>query len=279
MKRTLLLSLAAMAIVVAACGSAASPTPAPATPAPTGADAGDIVETATAAGSFTTLLTAATAAGLVDTLKGEGPFTVFAPTDDAFAALPEGTLDGLLADPEALKKVLLYHVVAGAVTADQVVKITSADSVEGSPIAIAVKDGMVYLNDTTKVVTTDYRGVQRRHPRHRQGDPSARHVARAPTSAEVSATKGWALSSGPTPSSLPAAAGPAGLPTGATRSTSLLHGWRPEGEATRPPVPARTGRCGWQRSAAWRSDGTSAASWRPSRRSRGDAAWPTRWSA
>jgi uncharacterized surface protein with fasciclin (FAS1) repeats len=116
---------------------------------------GDIVETATEAGSFATLLTAADAAGLVETLQGEGPFTVFAPTDEAFAALPAGTVDGLLADKEALKEVLLYHVVAGAVTADQVVGLTSADSVEGSPIAIAVKDGTVYLNDSARVVTPD----------------------------------------------------------------------------------------------------------------------------
>jgi uncharacterized surface protein with fasciclin (FAS1) repeats len=113
------------------------------------------VETATAAGSFKTLLTAATAAGLVDTLKGEGPYTVFAPTDEAFAALPAGTLDGLLKDPEALKKVLLYHVVSGGVTSDQVVKLTSADSVESSPIKISVTDGKVYLNDSAMVVTAD----------------------------------------------------------------------------------------------------------------------------
>jgi uncharacterized surface protein with fasciclin (FAS1) repeats len=154
MKRTLLISLAAVAIVVAACGSAASPTPAPATPAPSAA-AKDIVDTATAAGSFKTLLTAATTAGLVDTLKGDGPFTVFAPTDDAFAALPAGTLEGLLKDPEALKKVLLYHVVSGKVTSDQVSKLTSADSVEGSPIKVSVKDGKVYLNDSAMVVTAD----------------------------------------------------------------------------------------------------------------------------
>jgi uncharacterized surface protein with fasciclin (FAS1) repeats len=115
----------------------------------------DIVETATAAGSFKTLLQAATAADLVDTLKGTGPFTVFAPTDDAFAALPAGTLDKLLADKEALKKVLLYHVVSGEVTADKVVDLTSADSVEGAPIAISVKDGKVYLNGNAQVVTTD----------------------------------------------------------------------------------------------------------------------------
>jgi len=149
-----LISLAAVAIVVSACSSAASPSPA--TPAPSPSPAlGDIVATADAAGSFTTLLTAAKAAGLVETLQGAGPFTVFAPTDAAFAALPAGTLDSLLADPEALKKVLLYHVVSGKVTADQVVGLTSATSVEGSPITIAVKDGKVYLNDSAQVVTTD----------------------------------------------------------------------------------------------------------------------------
>jgi len=164
MHRLTILLVPALAIAVAACSStAATPSPA-ATPERTAAAtaepteaamAKDIVATATEAGTFSTLLTAATAAGLVETLQGEGPFTVFAPTDEAFAALPEGTLDGLLADPEALKKVLLYHVVSGKVTADQVVGLTSADSVEGSPIAIAVKDGSVFLNDSAKVVTTD----------------------------------------------------------------------------------------------------------------------------
>ena len=116
---------------------------------------GDIVATADGAGTFKTLLAAAKAAGLVETLQGKGPFTVFAPTDEAFAALPAGTLDGLLKDPEALKKILLYHVVSGEVTADKVVGMTSADTVEGSPIAISVKDGKVYLNDTAQVVKTD----------------------------------------------------------------------------------------------------------------------------
>ena len=177
MKRFLILPMASLAIVIAACSSTASTSPTAAAPATTAAPAatadasmaapstdagasaapamGDIVATADGAGTFKTLLAAATAAGLVDTLKGPGPFTVFAPTDEAFAALPAGTLDGLLKDPEALKKILLYHVVSGAVTADQVVGMTSADTVEGSPIAISVKDGKVYLNDTTQVVTTD----------------------------------------------------------------------------------------------------------------------------
>jgi len=156
MKRTILLSLSAVAIVVAACSSAATSAPkATPTAAPSAAPAGDIVQVATAAGSFKTLLKAATAAGLVDTLKGAGPFTVFAPTDAAFAALPAGTLDALLKDPAKLKDILLYHVVSGKVTADQVVKLTSAPTVQGKAIKIAVKDGTVYLNDTVKVVTTD----------------------------------------------------------------------------------------------------------------------------
>jgi transforming growth factor-beta-induced protein len=162
MKRQILLAAVPLALLVAACSSTASSTPAPATPAPatsapaeSTAPAGDIVATAKAAGSFGTLLEAATAAGLVETLQGAGPFTVFAPTDAAFAALPAGTLDKLLADPAALKQVLLYHVVSGKVTSDQVVDLTSADSVEGAPIAITVKDGKVYLNGSTQVVTPD----------------------------------------------------------------------------------------------------------------------------
>jgi len=163
MKRTIALVFPALVLALAACTSTAatpspSATPAPvATPsaAPSAAAEEDIVGTATAAGSFKTLLTAATAAGLVETLQGKGPFTVFAPTDEAFAALPAGTLDKLLADKEALKNVLLYHVVAGDVTADQVVKLTSATSVEGAPIAISVKDGKVYLNGSAQVVTPD----------------------------------------------------------------------------------------------------------------------------
>ncbi|MCB0157546.1 MAG: fasciclin domain-containing protein, partial [Caldilineaceae bacterium] len=98
----------------------AEPTEAPAEEGDMGGMA-DIVDTAVAAGSFNTLATALTEAGLVDTLKGEGPFTVFAPTDDAFASLPEGTLDSLLADPQgALTDVLLYHVVPGKVMAADV---------------------------------------------------------------------------------------------------------------------------------------------------------------
>lgn len=115
----------------------------------------DIVDTAVADGRFTTLVAAVTAAGLVDTLKSEGPFTVFAPTDDAFAKLPAGTIDALLADIPALTDILTYHVVAGKVMAADVVNLTSADTVQGLPIKIAVRDGNVYLNEDVQVIITD----------------------------------------------------------------------------------------------------------------------------
>jgi uncharacterized surface protein with fasciclin (FAS1) repeats len=114
-----------------------------------------IVDIAVADGRFTTLVAAVQAAGLVDTLAGEGPFTVFAPTDDAFAALPAGTVEGLLGDIPALTQVLLYHVVSGSVMAADVVNLTSATTVQGSDITISVRDGEVYLNDTVKVIITD----------------------------------------------------------------------------------------------------------------------------
>ena len=114
----------------------------------------DIVDTAVAAGDFNTLVTAVKAAGLVETLKGEGPFTVFAPTDAAFAKVPTDTLNALLADRAALANVLTYHVVAGKVMAADVVKLSSAETVQGQAVSIEVKDGKVYV-DGAQVVTTD----------------------------------------------------------------------------------------------------------------------------
>ena len=111
----------------------------------------DIVDTAVSAGSFNTLVAAVKAAGLVDTLKGEGPFTVFAPTDDAFAKLPAGTVDSLLKDIPKLKKILTYHVVSGKVMAADVTKIKSAKTVEGSEVKIDASNG-VKINDS--MVTT-----------------------------------------------------------------------------------------------------------------------------
>ncbi len=117
----------------------------------------DIVDTAVADGRFKTLAAALTAAGLVDTLKGEGFFTVFAPTDDAFAKLPAGTIDNLLKpeNKQALTDILLYHVVSGNVLAADVVNLTSVPTVLGKDIEITVKDGKVFLNDTIQVIITD----------------------------------------------------------------------------------------------------------------------------
>ncbi len=114
----------------------------------------DIVDTAVAAGSFTTLVTAVKAADLVATLKGAGPFTVFAPNDAAFAKVPADTLTGLLADKAALANVLTYHVVAGKVMAADVVKLTSATTVQGQSLKIEVKDGKVFV-DGAQVISTD----------------------------------------------------------------------------------------------------------------------------
>jgi uncharacterized surface protein with fasciclin (FAS1) repeats len=106
----------------------------------------DIVDTAVAAGSFKTLVTAVKAAGLVDTLKGKGPFTVFAPNDDAFAKLPKGTVEGLLKDIPKLKAVLTYHVVAGKVMAADVVKLKSAKTVQGQEVKIDASKWHMHKN-------------------------------------------------------------------------------------------------------------------------------------
>ncbi len=173
MKRLTFLSLIIVAaLVLGACAPAATPAP---TMAPKATEASaptdmpkpteppqqkDIVDTAVADGRFTTLVAAVTAAGLVDTLKGEGPFTVFAPTDDAFAKLPAGTVEDLLKPEnlETLKNILLYHVVPAKVMAADAVALDGkmADTaLADNPLNISVKDGKVYLNDNVEVVITD----------------------------------------------------------------------------------------------------------------------------
>ena len=160
MKRfTPFLSVLLIAVfVLAACAPAATPTPAPkptatSEPAPKPMD---IVDTAVADGRFKTLAAALTAAGLVDTLKGAGPFTVFAPTDEAFAKLPAGTLDELLKpeNKQKLSDILLYHVVSGKVMAADVTSLTSATTVLGKDVTVKVDMGNVYINES-KVVITD----------------------------------------------------------------------------------------------------------------------------
>lgn len=115
---------------------------------------GDIVEVAMADGRFGTLVKAIEAAGLVETLKGEGPFTVFAPTDSAFAKLPAGAIDGLLADIPQLKNVLLYHVVPGMIMAADVVKLPTAATVLGPALTIVTTpEGAVTINGVNVIVT------------------------------------------------------------------------------------------------------------------------------
>lgn len=120
------------------------------------APTGNIVETAVAAGSFKTLVAAVKAAGLVETLSGPGPFTVFAPSDAAFAKLPAGTVDGLLKDKAKLTSILTYHVVPGKVMAADVIKMKAGQpaTVNGEKVTIVVRDGKVFV-DGAQVVTTD----------------------------------------------------------------------------------------------------------------------------
>lgn len=171
LKRKTLILLSALMLVLAACatddGDAADTTVADTETTEAATDTteaatdtteamgevGTIVDVASEAGTFATLLQAAEVAGLVDTLNGEGPYTVFAPTDEAFAAIDQETLDGLLADPEALADVLLYHVVAGEVMAADVVELDSATTVQGSDVSITVDGDAVMVNDATVTAT------------------------------------------------------------------------------------------------------------------------------
>jgi uncharacterized surface protein with fasciclin (FAS1) repeats len=139
----------ALAAIMAAAAFAA--------PAASAAPSKDIVQTAKAAGDFKTLIKLVKAAGLAKTLSGDTKYTVFAPTDAAFAKVPKKTLKALGKNQAALKQVLLYHVVKGSVPAKKVVKLKSAKTVEGSKVRIKVRKGNVYLNRTTKVTTVDVR--------------------------------------------------------------------------------------------------------------------------
>ncbi len=138
-----ILALAASPVVAGSCGTSHAKVASV-----------NIVDTASSAGNFNTLVAAAKAAGLVEALQSKGPFTVFAPTDEAFAELPEGTVESLLADPNALRELLLYHVVPGKVLAADVVNLKSATTAQGSDINIVVAENGVRINDAN-VVQTD----------------------------------------------------------------------------------------------------------------------------
>lgn len=114
----------------------------------------DIISIALEAGSFNTLATALTEANLVETLQGDGPFTVFAPTDEAFAKLPKGTVESLLKDKDALTNILLYHVVSGSVMASDVVKLDKATTISKNDVKVSVVDGKVFINKS-QVTTAD----------------------------------------------------------------------------------------------------------------------------
>lgn len=148
--RTFLVAVAAAALAVAAVGSTASARPA--TSAGTAVD-GTIVQTAVAAGQFTTLAALLQQTGLAETLSGPGPFTVFAPTDAAFAKVPPETLRALAADPAKLRQVLLYHVVSGAVPAADVVRLTGAKTLNGASVTIKIADGTVKVDGATVTAT------------------------------------------------------------------------------------------------------------------------------
>lgn len=138
----------ALALVAVAVAGVVGPASAAKTPKRT------IVETASANGQFKTLVKLVKTAGLASTLSGKGPYTVFAPTDAAFAKVPKSTLDALMKDRAKLRAVLLYHVVAGRVTSGKVVKLRSAETVNGAAVKIRVRDGRVYVN-SARVVTPD----------------------------------------------------------------------------------------------------------------------------
>jgi uncharacterized surface protein with fasciclin (FAS1) repeats len=164
-KTTLLFLLGALTLGLAACGgdddadsSAAEPAPAQPAPAeePVEAAASDIVDTAVSAGSFNTLAAALEAAGLVETLKGDGPFTVFAPTDEAFAQLPAGTLDDLLLpeNKDQLTAILTYHVAEGSVASSDLSDGQMVTTLQGGELPVAIADGSVAVGDAT-VTTPD----------------------------------------------------------------------------------------------------------------------------
>lgn len=125
-------------------------------PMPRGIEMNDIVTVASNAGTFNTLVAAVKASGLADTLQNDGPFTVFAPTDAAFAKLPRGSIDALLADNDKLKAVLTYHVVPGSLMASDIVKMSGGEveTVNGESVRVTLRDGTVFI-DGAKVVSTN----------------------------------------------------------------------------------------------------------------------------
>ena len=152
-KRTISALAAATAVALAAIGPASASARTESNAVPASAKK-DIVDTAVAAGNFDTLAALLKQAGLVKTLKGKGPYTVFAPTDKAFAKVPKATLDALAKDKAKLRSVLLYHVAKGKLTASKVVKRTSIKTLNGQRVRVRVRDGKVFVGGA-RVTTPD----------------------------------------------------------------------------------------------------------------------------
>ncbi len=159
MKNSIITSAAVCLVVAtgafAAQAAKSANTVPPAAPAAPSSAAKNIVQTATDNGNFKTLCSLLKSAGLVETLNGAGPFTVFAPTDAAFAKLDAATLASLQKDPKALAAILTYHVVPGAISSAEVVKAKEFVTVQGQPIAVTVKEGKVVLNNGATVTAVD----------------------------------------------------------------------------------------------------------------------------
>jgi len=153
LKRIVLLAVVPVVVALGCASSSKRPAGSSASASARPSAAQDLVGTASQAGTFKTLLAAATAADLVDTLKGPGPFTIFAPNDEAFAKLPPGTVEALLADKAKLQAILTYHVVSGRVMAAEVMKLGSVMTLQGGEIAIDTSDG-VRLGGA-RVIATD----------------------------------------------------------------------------------------------------------------------------
>ena len=159
-QKLIALVIAAISVVAVACSSSEDPTQVPATSAPTPiakpvveVESRTVVDIAFEDGRFDTLVAAVTAAGHAGTLLGDGPFTVFAPTDDAFAVLPDGTVEGLLADIPGLTDILLYHVVSGTVLAGDVVALDSAPILVGKEVSVVVEYGNFFIQDSQVIIT------------------------------------------------------------------------------------------------------------------------------
>lgn len=150
------LAIAALVVLPSACGEAPDRPPAADAPSAGVADRGSIVDVAVAAGQFSSLVRAVEAAGLTETLETDGPFTVFAPTDGAFANLPDGALEGLLEDPEALSQVLLYHVVPGELMVRDLREASELETAQGEHLQVEMTPQGITI-DGTYLLTSDIR--------------------------------------------------------------------------------------------------------------------------